>query len=550
MKGRRFWAVALAACLAAGIMGCGDSSSEKKDPDAPAGKAGEQTGNTEEETAGGGTTAKDTLTIGMGNSITTLDFMNGGMTDSAYQLLSMIGATLLKQVDENNDGIAELVTEGSITESYEWDEDNLGITFHLREGIKMHDQTELHADDVIFCLEKYQTSKEYASVDFENTKAVDDYTVYFKLRSSGTVLLNRIATRPIYSKEACESSSSEGVFFTEGFVSCGPYKIDQWVSGDSVTLSVFDEYYGEKPVIDHVICRFFAEPSVAMMELQSGGVDMITSPDFTDYTSVEDGAYGDQFSTLYVPSVQTYSIYFDMASEKLQPLQLRQAIMYAMNREEISDGTFNGWGSLCYSMHGISYQDLTVYDKDSWPYKTNLEKAKELMKEAGLEDGVTLTLITHNASGYYQKIAEILANQLKEINVDVDINVYEPATFKSLQNATDGSWDLSITSPEVPYATTIGAWFADGYVDDSMHAGLLPAEGYQEAYELGSKLMQSTDNSEIKTMTAELEEKYFNEYLWWCPVQNSGVYTIMSTKLHDVTRMWTQMDITKAYFTE
>lgn len=332
MKGRRFWAVALAACLAAGIMGCGDSSSEKKDPDAPAGKAGEQTGNTEEETAGGGTTAKDTLTIGMGNSITTLDFMNGGMTDSAYQLLSMIGATLLKQVDENNDGIAELVTEGSITESYEWDEDNLGITFHLREGIKMHDQTELHADDVIFCLEKYQTSKEYASVDFENTKAVDDYTVYFKLRSSGTVLLNRIATRPIYSKEACESSSSEGVFFTEGFVSCGPYKIDQWVSGDSVTLSVFDEYYGEKPVIDHVICRFFAEPSVAMMELQSGGVDMITSPDFTDYTSVEDGAYGDQFSTLYVPSVQTYSIYFDMASEKLQPLQLRQAI-YVCNEQ-------------------------------------------------------------------------------------------------------------------------------------------------------------------------------------------------------------------------
>ena len=53
-------------------------------------------------------------------------------------------------------------------------------------GIKMHDGTELNADDVIFCLEKYLTSKEYASVDFENTKALDDYTVYFKLLSSGT----------------------------------------------------------------------------------------------------------------------------------------------------------------------------------------------------------------------------------------------------------------------------------------------------------------------------------------------------------------------------
>ena len=83
-----------------------------------------------------------------------------------------------------------------------------------------------------------------------------------------------------------------------------------------------------------------------------------------------------------------------------------------------------------------------------------------------------------------------------------------------------------------------------------MHAGVLPAEGYQEAYELGSSLMQSTDESQIKTMTAELEEKYFNEYLWWGPIQNSGVYTIMSSKLHDVTRMWTQMDITRAYFTE
>ena len=56
--------------------------------------------------------------------------------------------------------------------------------------------------------------------------------------------------------------------------------------------------------------------------------------------------------------------------------------------------------------------DLTVYDKIPGLGKTNLDKAKELMKEAGLEDGVTLTLITHNASGYYQKIAEILANQL------------------------------------------------------------------------------------------------------------------------------------------
>ena len=83
--------------------------------------------------------------------------------------------------------------------------------------------------------------------------------IFQKLRSSGTVLLNRIATRPIYSKEACESSSSEGVFFTEGFVSCGPYKIDQWVSGDSVTLSGLNEYLwgkaGYRSCYLQVLCR-------------------------------------------------------------------------------------------------------------------------------------------------------------------------------------------------------------------------------------------------------------------------------------------------------
>lgn len=127
------------------------SGTEKKPADPSSGETGEQSEGKAEGNSGGGTTAKDVLTIGMGNSITTLDFMNGGMTDSAYQLLSMIGTTLLKQVDENHDGIAELVTDGSITESYEWDEDNLGITFHLREGINMHDGTELNADDVVFC---------------------------------------------------------------------------------------------------------------------------------------------------------------------------------------------------------------------------------------------------------------------------------------------------------------------------------------------------------------------------------------------------------------
>lgn len=488
--------------------------------------------------------SRDTIIIGLGGTISNLDAKEG-VVEQSMSVYSIAGESLLKMVS-GEDGLPVMTTENSITDSYELDEENSGIIYHLKEGVPMQDGTELNADDVVASVMHMQDGTYYADVNYGNVYAVDEYTVFVGVQELGQPAINKVSTIPIWSKEAYDEIGNEGVFFTEGYVSCGQYQITGWVSGDSVTLEAFDDYYNGKPQIGNVIFRIFSEPSVAMMELQTGGVDVLMSPDYQSYQDVANGTYGDTLVADVTDGNLMYSIYLNMASEKLQDYRVRQAIMYALDRKGLSDAVFDGWGSLSYRVLGLTYSGMIDYDETSWPYEQNIEKAQQLMEEAGYGDGLELDLITHNAGVYYQKMAEVFANQMSAIGITVNISVYEPANFKTTQNNLEG-WDVSTTSPNTSYVTNASDFLNNG-ITGSMHADALPTEGYADALDICTTLKTETDEAMIAELSQKFEDHYFNDWLWWYPVQNSGVYTLYTSNLEGLQRCMASLDLSQANF--
>lgn len=488
--------------------------------------------------------SRDTLTIAVEGTIAHLDAIEG-VVNQSQNVYSVVGESLLKEV-KNEEGLPVMTTEGSITESYEVDEENSGILYHLKQGVMMHDGTELNAEDVVTSVKHMESGTYYADVNYDNVYAVDDYTAFVGLTQVGMPVINKVSTIPIFSKEAYEEVNNDGLFFTEDYVSCGQYKITDWVAGDSVTVEAFDDYFGGKAPINKVIYRIFSETSVAMMELQTGGVDVVMSPDFQTYTDIVGGNYGDMFTAEESVGNMLYCVYLNMNSEKLQDFRVRQAIMYALNREDIGNGTFDGAGKQAYRILGATYDGMTDYDETSWPYQQNIEKAKELMAEAGYADGMDLTLISHNANNYYQTIGEIFANQVKEIGINVTIQVYEPATFKSTQNGLEG-WDVSTTSPNTSYVTNASDFLNNALIG-SMHCDARPTEGYDEVAEILTTLKSETDEAKVVELSKQFEDKYFNELLWWYPVQLSSIYTVYNADLEGFDRCMNCLNLGKAYF--
>lgn len=530
------------------LAGCGGSNDPAQSDSPEQGASSEQGTDTEAaaETEGTGpvSSSRDILTIGLGGTISNFDAKEG-IVEQSMSVYSIAGEALLRMVSDE-DGLPVMTTEKSITESYELDTENSAIIYHLRQGVQMQDGTELNADDVVASVMHMEDGTYYGDIDYTKVEAIDDYTVSVGVKQLGQPVVNKVSTIPVWSKEAYDAAGNEGVFFTEGYVSCGQYKITEYVAGDSVTLEAFDGYYGGVAPIKNVVFRIFSEPSVAMMELQTGGVDVLMSPDFQSYTDVLDGKYGDMLVADAVDGNLLYSVYLNMNSEKLQDFRVRQAIMYALDREGISDGVFNGWGSPAYRVLGLTYAGMTTYDEASWPYKQDLEKAKALMEEAGYGDGMELNLISHNAGVYYQKIGEIFANQVKEIGITVNISVYEPATFKSTQNGLDG-WDVSTTSPNTAYVTNASDFLNNALIG-SMHADARPTEGYDKALEITTALKSETDEAKVAELNKEFEENYFNNWLWWYPIQVSGVYTLYNSELEGLERCMAALDLSEAYF--
>ena len=485
---------------------------------------------------------KDTFTFCVTGDVPTLN-QAVSLTQNNTMVLSIAGDTILDHVYEN-DAYDYVVNDASLAESYEWNDDQTAITIKFKEGILFQDGTELTAEDGKISVEMMQASASWPSCDFENITA-DGYTLtvpfkYFDVRN-----YDQLAAVTVFSKAAYEACNDEGEFFTSGYVSCGPYKITDWVAGDYIEFAKNEDYWRENySPIQTVRMRFINEDAVAMMELETGGVDCVNYPAQTYIDAVKAGEYGEQFEISSCPGVYAHSLFFNTKSEYCSDIRVRKAIAYAIDRKAIYDAAFNGSGYEVWTVGTSVFEGQTVYDENTWPYPTDIEKAKELMKEAGYEDGFTLTLLGDNDNSR-MLMAEMLKNQLAQININLEIEAYDNATFISVSETTE-DWDFFVRRMG---STTNAPNFLQLLSEVYLKMDLTDPQ-WAELVDLMDKCSTTANDEERLGYIKEFEEKWWDEWLLWYPVQQMELTCLYDSRLQNFTRVQDDLNLVNIYFTE
>ena len=325
----------------------------------------------------------------------------------------------------------------ALAESWEVSPDELTWTFHLREGVQFHDGTPLTADDVVYSYRRI-IDEELANVDkfsaVTSVEAPDPSTVVIRTDRPVPNMLTNLGGfkgMAIVSRDNVES----GQIATHP-IGTGPFSFRDQRSGDSITLAANPDYWDGPPDIAGVKFRFISEPSTALSALQAGEIDWTDSIPTQRVAQLE----GDDSVTLAVtPSNDYWYLALNEAREPWNDVRVRQAIAYAIDRSAILQAT--SYGTAAANQLAIPEGNpwYTPYDRYSPDGEQGLEKAKELLREAGVQPRDLDMLVT---TDYPETVtaAQIIADNLAPLGITVNIRTVDFATWLDEQNS--GNFDM------------------------------------------------------------------------------------------------------------
>lgn len=304
-----------------------------------------------------------------------------------------------------------------------WDViDSTEFTFYLRDDVYWHDGEKFTADDVCFTVEASQTwgqggSSYDAWQEVESYKALDEYTVYFKLKTKDVEFLSKIAQSScgIVSRKAVTADDVKGYM-----IGTGAYKVSDFASIDHVTFERNDNYWGEKPITKTQTWRIIPEANTRTIMLQSGQTDAI-------FTTLSEGdieqfkAEPDKFSIIQPPpGGGPNAILFNMTDPILSDYNFRRACVHAINREEVALVAQGQYGYAPVT-DGTMWGYYMPYRNKDIPFiEYDPAKAEEYLAKSSY-NGEEITILTAMFSVDYIKCSEMIQQQLNSVGIKTKI---------------------------------------------------------------------------------------------------------------------------------
>ena len=306
----------------------------------------------------------------------------------------------------------------AVAESYTVSDDHLLYTFKLRSGVKFHNGQDVTPEDVIW---SYQRCAEPDSADIIQVAAFagvemyaeGDDTVCFQLQEPNNEFASYLTTA-VLPKDYTEQDTQP--------VGTGPFKFVSRTAQESVVLERFDDYWGEKPELTKVTYKIIENADSILLNLQSGAVDV-----FAHLTTTQIAQLGDGFHVEEGTMNLVQALYLNNAEKPFDDVRVRQALSYAVDRQQILDLAFDGYGTLLGSS---MYPAFSKYFDDSLNdyYTYNTEKAKELLTEAGYPNGFDMTITVPSNYQPHMDTAQVIVEQLKAVGINATI---QPVTWES-----------------------------------------------------------------------------------------------------------------------
>lgn len=495
-------------------------------------------------------TASDNQTVSKSSKSTAIiammgDFGGGiGNNQNGRMIASLVAPSIFRYVLTDS-GSYKYVADDTIVESYAWSKDETHLTLNLRTDVQMQDGTTLNAEDVQCSLQRYAENNSTSSMNiiFEDIAVVSEYVVDIPFSKAVISNWDDVGARMVFSKEAYEKVNDYTVFVQSAdFVSYGPYQITEYVNGDSITMKKFDGYYlGNDSTVNDLVIRRIDEANVAMMELQTEGIDMILYPAQTDINDTIAGKYSN-VKYMSCPGIYQQLLRFNLAEgSACSDVRVRQALCYAIDRESVWKGAFESSG---YFPDTCATKSLEFMKSVNEPYPYDLEKARALFEEAGVYDNPTLTVCVDN-NAYRKTAVEMLKNSLAEIGIDINIKTGDNATF--LNDTTGGiDWDFAIgkggSTGSIANFVNI-QWVRFNHGDKAV-------EDYSDYYELRDTILTTTDETARENLTDEFVSKFYDHWTFFYPLCQDEYATLVNSKLEGFDRVGDVLYVEGMYFTK
>jgi len=333
---------------------------------------------------------------------------------------------------------------GDLAERWEISEDGLEITFYLREGVKWHDGEIFTSRDVEFSYKSLidPNVRTPYSGDFEMVKrleVIDDYTVKVFYKEVFSPGLSSWGMN-IMPKHILEGEDLNNTEFSRSPIGTGPYKFKIWKTAELVELISNHDYFERRPCIDRYIYRIIPDQATLFLELRAQGVDYTSLTPLQFKRQTENRFFMKNFQRFQYPSFGYTYLGYNLSDPKFKDLKVRQAINYAIDKDEIIRGVLLGLGRVAT---GPFIPESWAYNKEVKAAKYDPQKARLLLKEAGWQDldgdGILekdgnrflFTIITNQGNQQRKMAVEIIQRRLKAVGIDVKIKIIEWSVFVS-----------------------------------------------------------------------------------------------------------------------
>lgn len=378
---------------------------------------------------------KDTIVYAQQKDITSLD-PHVGREATAIQTTINIFSTLLT-VDENLNPIADVAKEWEQVSDKVW-------KFYIRDNIKFHDGSKLTAEDVKFSIDRaIESPKTNYLVNFiDKVDVVDEYTVTITTIQPYAAILRNLAHPAIAIVPKTLVEADPEILKTKP-IGSGPYKFVEWEQGQYCKLEAFEDYFlGESPT-KNLIMKVVPEGAQRIIGLETAEIDIAYDLLPNDKSKVSSNP---DLKLNASRSLWIYYLCFNTTKSPLDNQKVRQAIRYGIDAKAIVDTELYGAGEVATSLIPV---DAFGYSDKGTKYSHDVEKAKTLLKEAGYPDGFDIEILARE-NQIRVEMAQIIQSQLKEIGINVNINVVSSAIEMDLTNS--GQFDIAIMQWSTPPA--------------------------------------------------------------------------------------------------
>lgn len=312
--------------------------------------------------------------------------------------------------------------------------DDYTLDLTLRDGVTFHNGSEFSAEDVMYSLKRAAES-EFTAAYLENVlldecSILENGQVQIKLETPNSAFLSRLSQVMMIDGDTWNEEENPA-----SPVGTGAYKFVNWYDGDRIEFAAYDGYWGDAAGYQNLTLRFIPESASRALEIEAGTADIALSVQASDVMTLESNPDVSLYST---PCYMITYLGYDCGKEPYSSREVRQALSYAIDKESICNVVYSSLatpanhGRMSEVYWGYAGDEVTSYEYDP-------EKARELLAEAGYENGFDMTLTLSESDQDQIMMSEIIQSQLSEVGINVQIEILENATY--LDQIVEGGFD-------------------------------------------------------------------------------------------------------------